>query len=109
MASLDSTNSITKTMKESLYGSEALPKQNIIIPGNDGVETTVTASGDTYTITSKKLQIPKITMPGGAKDISVMPWAEYFGKTLSYPSIAIETQKWRDIIRRLECRRNNYK
>ena len=91
MASLDSTNSITKTMKESLYGSEALPKQNIIIPGNDGVETTVTASGDTYTITVKNTN-PKITMPGGAKDISVMPWAEYFGKTLSYPSIAIETQ-----------------
>ena len=91
MASLDSTNSITKTMKESLYGSEALPKQNIIIPGNDGVETTVTASGDTYTITVKNTN-PKITMPGGAKEISVMPWAEYFGKTLSYPSIAIETQ-----------------
>ena len=91
MASLDSTNSITKTMKESLYGSEALPKQNIIIPGNDGVETTVTASGDTYTITVINTN-PKITMPGGAKDISVMPWAEYFGKTLSYPSIAIETQ-----------------
>ena len=91
MASLDSTNSITKTMKESLYGSEALPKQNIIIPGNDGVETTVTASGDTYTITIKNTN-EKVTMPGGAKDISVMPWAEYFGKTLSYPSIAIETQ-----------------
>ena len=91
MASLDSTNSITKTMKESLYGSEALPKQNIIIPGNDGVETTVTASGDTYTITVKNTN-EKVTMPGGAKDISVMPWAEYFGKTLSYPSIAIETQ-----------------
>ncbi len=91
MASLDSTNSITKTMKESLYGSEALPKQNIIIPGNDGVETTVTASGDTYTITIKNTN-EKVTMPGGAKDISVMPWAEYFGKTLSYLSIAIETQ-----------------
>ena len=91
MASLDSTNSITKTMKESLYGSEALPKQNIIIPGNDGVETTVTASGDTYTITIKNTN-EKVTMPGGAKDISVMLWAEYFGKTLSYPSIAIETQ-----------------
>lgn len=59
MASLDSTNSITKTMKESLYGSEALPKQNIIIPGNDGVETTVTASGDTYTITVK-IQIQRL-------------------------------------------------
>ena len=108
MASLDSTNSITKTMKESLYGSEALPKQNIIIPGNDGVETTVTASGDTYTITVKNTN-PKITMPGGAKDISVMPWAEYFGKDIKLSVNSDRNTEWRDIIRRLECRRNNYK
>lgn len=48
-------STITKTMKESLYGSAAIPNQKIVAPANDGVETTVTTSGDSYTITLKIL------------------------------------------------------
>ena len=91
MASLDASSTITKTMKESLYGSAAIPNQKIVAPANDGVETTVTTSGDSYTITLKNTN-SSVTKASGSKDISVMPWAEYFGKTLSYPSISIETQ-----------------
>lgn len=53
MASLDASSTMTKTMKESLYGSAAIPNQKIVVPANDGVETTVTTSGDSYTITLK--------------------------------------------------------
>ena len=91
MASLDASSTMTKTMKESLYGSAAIPNQKIVVPANDGVETTVTTSGDSYTITLKNTN-SSVTKASGSKDISVMPWAEYFGKTLSYPSISIETQ-----------------
>ncbi len=91
MASLDAANSITKTMKESLYGSSSIPNQDIIVPGNDGVTTDVTTSGDAYTITVKNTN-SSVTKASGSKDITIMPWAEYFGKTLSYPSISIETQ-----------------
>ena len=91
MASLDASSTITKTMKESLYGSAAIPNQKIVAPANDGIETTVTTSGDSYTITLKNTN-SSVTKASGSKDISVMPWAEYFGKTLSYPSISIETQ-----------------
>lgn len=55
MASLDASSTMTKTMKESLYGSAAIPNQKIVVPANDGVETTVTTSGDSYTITLKIL------------------------------------------------------
>lgn len=87
MASLDAVNSITKTMKESLYGSSSIPNQDIIVPGNDGVTTDVTTSGDAYTITVKNTN-SSVTKASGSKDITIMPWAEYFGKTLSYPSIS---------------------
>mgnify|MGYP004658904699 CR=1 FL=1 len=90
MASLDSTNSIASTMKESLYGSNALPVNDIKIPKNDGISLDIQTSGETYTLTLKNKNAV-VSLPGGSKDISIMPWAENFGKTLSYPSLEIET------------------
>lgn len=90
MASLDSTNSVTKAMKESLYGSEALPTNEITTPKMDGIKLDVQASGESYTLNLQNTNA-KVTLPSGAKDISVMPWAEKFGKTLSYPSLEIKT------------------
>ena len=91
MASLDASSTITKTMKNHCMVQQQFPNQKIVAPANDGVETTVTTSGDSYTITLKNTN-SSVTKASGSKDISVMPWAEYFGKTLSYPSISIETQ-----------------
>ena len=50
----------------------------------------VQASGESYTLNLQNTNA-KVTLPSGAKDISVMPWAEKFGKTLSYPSLEIKT------------------
>lgn len=53
MASLDSTNAVTKTMKDSLYGSASLPNQKIVIPQKDNISVDIATSGSAYTFTVK--------------------------------------------------------
>ena len=52
MASLDGNGTITKVMKESLYGTAKLPEHEIIT-ANPKVSVSVATSGKTYTITIK--------------------------------------------------------
>lgn len=84
MASLDSANSITKTMKESLYGDAKLPAQEISV-GNPKASVSVTAEGSTYTITLTNNE-RAVETNTALKD------AELFKKTVMYPKLYIKTK-----------------
>lgn len=84
MASLDDNNTITRTMKESLYGSASLPK-NEIITSNPKVSVDVTASGKTYTITIKNNEVAN-------ESNTALKDAELFKETVMFPKLYIETQ-----------------
>ncbi len=84
MASLDDDNTITRTMKESLYGSASLP-QHEIITANPNVSVDVSASGKTYTITIKNNEVANETNVA-LKD------AELFKETVMFPKLYIETK-----------------
>ena len=84
MASLDNNNTITRTMKESLYGSAPLPKHEIIT-ANPNVSVDVSASGKTYTITIKNNEVANETNTA-LKD------AELFKETVMFPKLYIETK-----------------
>lgn len=84
MASLDSANTITRVMKESLYGDAALPAQEISV-GNPDASVTVTAEGSTYTIT--------LTNNEKAVETNVaLKDAELFKKTVMFPKLYIKTK-----------------
>lgn len=84
MASLDSANSLTKVMHDSLYGDEKLPTQEIKT-ANPKVTANITASEKQYTIELKNVetQIEKNT---ALKD------AELFKKTVTYPKLYIKSK-----------------
>ncbi len=94
MASLDAANEITNVMKDSLYGDEAIPEQEIIIPEVGGIDVEVTASGDTYTITIKNnnaLTESKAGKLSRAEEGPALPAAEAFAETIIYPTFYIKT------------------
>ena len=84
MASLDSTNSVTKTMKESLYGDAKLPAQEIKV-ASPKASVSVTAEGSAYTITLANNE-KAIETNTALKD------AELFKKTVMYPKLYIKTK-----------------
>ena len=84
MASLDATNSLTRTMKESLYGSASLPAQEIIT-ANPSVSLTISASGSTYTFTLKNNETVNEGSNVALKD------AELFKETITFPKLYIKS------------------
>lgn len=84
MASLDSANTITKTMKESLYGDAELPAHEIST-GNPKASVSVTGEGSTYTITITNNE-KAVETNTALKD------AELFKKTIMYPKLYIKTK-----------------
>ena len=96
MASLDSTNSITQTMKNALYGLANLPKQNIVVPAKENVNVNIGTSGSTYTFTIKNnnslTESGEATLPNPAGDKAALPQAEIFGESVSYPVFYFKTK-----------------
>lgn len=93
MASLDAANSISRVMKESLYGSAAIPNQEIIIPPMDNIGVDVSASGSTYTLTvtnNNSLGESSAATTIGSGDKAALPGAETFGETATYPKFYIK-------------------
>ena len=84
MASLEANGTITKVMKESLYGSQALP-QHEIITSKPKVSLSVTASGKTYTLTIKNEEKAE-------ESNTALKDAELFKKTVMFPKLYIKTK-----------------
>ncbi len=95
MASLDSANSITRTMKESLYGSAPLPAQDIKV-GAPKAEVTVTANGSTYSFTIKNKEVT-------TESNTALKDAELFKKTVMYPKLYITTKSGSTLSAGSEC------
>ena len=83
MASLDSANSITKVMHDSLYGDAKLPEYEIKT-ANPKVSANVSASGSQYTIELKNEET-QVETNTALKD------AELFKKTITYPKLYIKS------------------
>ena len=96
MASLDSTNAVTKTMKDSLYGSASLPNQKIVIPQKDNISVDIATSGSAYTFTVKNnntlTESSEATLPNPSGDKAVLPQAETFGESVAYPTFYFKTK-----------------
>ena len=84
MASLDSTNSLTKTMKDSLYGNAKLPDQEVVVT-NPNVDVSITASGSQYSITIKNNET-------ATESNAALKYAELVKKTVTYPTLYIKTK-----------------
>lgn len=84
MASLDSANSITKVMHDSLYGDAKLPEYEIKT-ANPKVSAKVSASGSQYTIELKNEET-QVETNTALKD------AELFKKTITYPKLYIKSK-----------------
>ena len=84
MASLDSANSITKTMKEALYGDAPIPVQDIVVPAAN-VSVDVSASGAQYTITIKNNETAN-------ESNTALKDAERFKESIVYPKLYIKTK-----------------
>ena len=95
MASLDSTSSVTKVMKNSLYGNASLPAQEIKVPAVSNISTDVTTSGDTFTIKVKNnntlTESGEAVLINPSGDKAAMPYAERFAETVTYPKFYIKT------------------
>ncbi|WP_051226799.1 glycosyl hydrolase family 18 protein [Butyrivibrio sp. MC2013] len=95
MASLDSANSITRTMKESLYGNAPLPVQDIKT-GDIKAEVSVSASGNTYTFTIKNNEL-------ASENNTALKDAELFKKTVMFPKLYISTKSGNTLSAGSEC------
>jgi len=95
MASLDDDNTITRTMKESLYGTASIPEREIIT-ANPKVSLSITTSGKTYTITIKNNETVNETNTA-LKD------AELFKETVMLPKLYIETKSGATFSTGSEC------
>ncbi|MBP5197559.1 MAG: hypothetical protein J6033_00750 [Lachnospiraceae bacterium] len=95
MASLDSANSITRTMKQSLYGNAALPANEIVVH-TPAASMTITASGSTYTFTIKNNEQAK-------ESNTALKDAELFQKTILNPKLYIETKSGKTLTAGSEC------
>ncbi len=84
MASLDSTNALTKVMKESLFGDAKLPAQEITVT-NPNVNVSVTADGSTYTITIKNNETAN-------ESNAALKYAELVKETVTYPTLYVKTK-----------------
>jgi GH18 family chitinase len=84
MASLDSANSLTQVMYDSLYGDEELEAQEIKT-SNPDVSATITASGSQYTITLKNNE-------SQTESNTALKDAELFKKTVTYPKLYIKSK-----------------
>lgn len=96
MASLDAAGEVTKTSHDALFGSGSqLKAQEIKFPEMENLATTVTASGDKYTITIKnnnKVTTPEKqgTLHQGA-EANILYYAEKFAGSATYPTYYIKT------------------
>lgn len=84
MASLDSANTLTQVMHDSLYGDTELPEQEIKT-ANPNVSVEISASGSQYTITLKNNETADETNTA-LKD------AEAFKETITYPKLYIKSK-----------------
>lgn len=84
MASLDANGSVTKTMKESLYGEAALPTREILV-NNPSVSISVSADGSAYSITITNNETAGETNPA-------LKSAELFKKTVMNPKLYIKSK-----------------
>lgn len=95
MASLDSTSSVTRTMKKALYGDSSIPAQKIVVPEKENVSIDVSVYGNTYTFTVKNnnslVESSVATLPGSG-DKPALPQAEKFGKSVVYPKFYFKTK-----------------
>jgi len=95
MASLDANNSITRVMKESLYGDAEIPAQEITV-GNPKASVSVTTEGSTY----------KITLTNEEKAVesnTALKDAEMFKKTVMFPKLYIKTKSGATFSAGSEC------
>lgn len=84
MASLDANGSITKTMKESMYGNDTLPEREILV-NNPAVSVSVTAEGSAYSITITNNETAGESNPA-------LKSAELFKKTVMNPKLYIKSK-----------------
>lgn len=84
MASFDKDSEISRVMKESLYGEESIPVQEIVVP-TAKVSVNVEASGSTYTITLRNEET-------AVESNTALKDAELFKKTVMLPKLYIKTK-----------------
>lgn len=84
MASLDGNGTITKTMKESMYGNDALPEREILV-NNPAVSVSVTAEGSAYSLTITNNETAEESNPA-------LKSAELFKKTVMNPKLYIKSK-----------------
>lgn len=95
MASHDSSNSIIRAMKQSLYGDKDLPVTEIKL-GNPQVKVSVEAEGSVYTITIRNEE-------SIVESNAALRSAELFKKTVMNPVLYIETKSRTELLAGSEC------
>ena len=95
MASLDSTNELTQTMHDALYGAGTQLPANPIVVSDLDVSLNVSASGSTYSFTFRNAET--------VNESGVLALAEKNGESITYPKMYIKMKDGSTLTAGSEC------